>query len=294
MSYRGLPSDKTSQSIYRLALQDMQRSGVPFLVGGAFALESYTGVVIRRTKDLDVFVLRQNVDQLLRFLARVGYETEVRFPHWISKARRDNYVIDIIFGSGNGICPVDEKWFDAAPIATVMGERVRLVPVEEMIWSKAFVMERDRYDGADIAHLLHARSKDVDWARLLWRFNGHWRVLFSHLILFGFVYPGRRLQIPHWLMREMMQRLDAEMQALSSDRSVCQGTLLSWGQYLDHIEQGDYEDARHRPRGLLNAGDTKFVTERFQEEQKGSLGVKTPAVGSARREERSEISEPAA
>lgn len=293
MSYRGMPSDKTSPSIYRLALQDMQRSGVPFLVGGAFALECYTGV-IRRTKDLDVFVLQQNVDQLLRFLTHVGYETEVRFPHWISKAHRDDYVIDIIFGSGNGICPVDEKWFGAAPIATVMGERVRLVPVEEMIWSKAFIMERDRYDGADIAQLMHARSEDMDWARLLWRFDRHWRVLFSHLVLFGFVYPGRRLQIPHWLMREMMQRLNLEMQTLSSDRDVCQGTLLSWGQYLNHIEQGDYEDARHSPRGSLTACDTRFVTERFQEEQKGSPGVQTPAAGSERREKRSEMSEPAA
>ena len=293
MSYRVVPSDKTSQSIYRLALLDMQRSGVSFLVGGAFALESYTGV-IRRTKDLDVFVLRQNVDGLMRFLADAGYETEVRFPHWISKAHRDDHVIDIIFGSGNGICPVDEKWFSAAPIATIMGERVRLVPVEEMIWSKAFIMERERYDGADIAHLLHARSKDLDWARLLWRFNRHWRVLFSHLILFGFIYPGRRLQIPHWLMREMIQRLDAELQTLSSDRDVCQGTLLSWGQYLDRIEQGEYEDARHRPRGSLTIGDTKFVTERFQTEQEGGLGVQTHSSGSARREERSEMSEPAA
>jgi hypothetical protein len=69
--------------------------------------------------------------------------------------------------------------------------------------------------------------------------------LLSHLVLFGFVYPGRRLQIPHCLMRELMHRLDMEMQTLSSGRDVCQGTLLSWGQYLDHIERGDYKDARH-------------------------------------------------
>ena len=83
------------------------------MVGGAFALESYTGLV-RRTKDLDVFALREDVDGLMRFLAAAGYETEVRFPHWISKAHKGGHVIDIIFGSGNGICAVDQKWFGAA------------------------------------------------------------------------------------------------------------------------------------------------------------------------------------
>ena len=265
------PVNQPAQNLYRLGLQDLQRSGVPFLVGGAFALESYTGLV-RRTKDLDVFALREDVDGLMRFLVAAGYETEVRFPHWISKAHKGGHVIDIIFGSGNGICAVDQKWFDAAPTATmIMGERVRLVPAEEMIWSKAFIMERERYDGADIARLLHARCEKLDWGRLLWRFDRQWRVLLSHLVLFGFVYPGRRLQIPHWLMRELMHRLDMEMQTLSSDRDVCQGTLLSWGQYLDHIERGDYKDARHSPRGSLTAGETKFVTERFQEEHNGEL-----------------------
>lgn len=293
MSPHALPGNQSTQNLYRLGLQDMLRSGVPFLVGGAFALENYTGVV-RRTKDLDVFALRKDVDGLMRFLAAAGYETEVRFPHWISKAHKSGHVIDIIFGSGNGICAVDQKWFDAAPIATIMGEWVRLVPAEEMIWSKAFVMERDRYDGADIAHLLHARSDSLDWGRLLWRFDRHWRVLFSHLVLFGFVYPRRRLQIPHWLMRELIQRLGMEMQTLSSDRDICQGTLLSWGQYLDHIECGEYKDARRHPRGSMTAGEIKFVTERFHEEQGGYQGTGTAAEDFVRRDGPPRLSEPAA
>lgn len=285
-------TDPASQTFCRQALQDIRHSEVPFLVGGAFALERYTGVV-RRTKDLDVFVHRMHSDRLMLFLAEKGYRTEARFPHWISKARKNDHIIDIIFGSGNGVAAVDQKWFDVAPRATIMDEQVRLVPVEEMIWSKAFIMERDRYDGADIAHLLHARSKDMDWARLLWRFNRHWRVLFSHLVLFGFIYPGRRLELPQWLMREMIRRLELEIETLSPDRHICQGTLLSWGQYLDHIERGDYEDARQVPRGSLTAADTKFVSERFHEEQDGRLGDRTFATGSALNHKETEAQEPA-
>ncbi|OQW32278.1 MAG: hypothetical protein A4E19_19815 [Nitrospira sp. SG-bin1] len=258
--------DRPAQALYRQALRDMRHSGIPFLVGGAFALESYAGVV-RRTKDLDVFVHRETVDQLMRFLAEKGYATEVRFPHWICKAWKEDHVIDIIFGSGNGICAVDAEWFGEAPKVVLLGEPAYLVPVEEMIWSKAFVMDRERYDGADIAHLFHACSRTLDWSRLLRRFHAHWRVLFSHMILFGYVYPGRRLHIPRWLMGELLRRVELESVTVPSDRTVCQGTLLSWGQYLDSIERGEYEDARHPPRGSLTAEQTEFLTAQFRKEQ---------------------------
>jgi len=42
-----------------------------------------------------------------------------------------------------------------------------------MIWSKAFIMERDRYDGADIAHIIRTCGKGLDWSRLLHRFGSH-------------------------------------------------------------------------------------------------------------------------
>ena len=61
-------------------------------------------------------------------------------------------------------------------------------------------MERERYDGADVAHLLRAHGDRLDWPRLLRRFGPHWRVLLSHLVLFGFIYPGERALVPAWVM----------------------------------------------------------------------------------------------
>jgi hypothetical protein len=258
--------DDTAQHLYRGCLEALQWSGVPFLVGGAFALESYTGLV-RRTKDLDVFVRSDHAEPLLSFLSTAGYRTEIRFTHWLGKAFKDDHFIDIIFGSNNGVCPVDELWFQHAEPTTVLGVPVRLVPPEEMLWSKAFVMERERYDGGDIAHLLRARGKMLDWSRVLYRFRGHWRVLLSHLILFGFIYPGHRLTIPKWLMDELMRRLQREMTSLPVDDRLCQGTLLSWSQYLIHMQQGNYEDARHPPWGTLTIQETTRMTKRMMQEQ---------------------------
>lgn len=263
-------------AVYREALQALVNANIPFLVGGTFGFESYTGIV-RDTKDLDLFVRPSDSARLLQCLADAGFNTELRFPHWLGKAWKHEQSIDVIFSSGNGLCTVDDGWFNHALPSVVLGIDVELTPAEEMLWSKAFVMERNRYDGADIAHLLRARISVLDWARLLSRFNRHWRVLYSHVVLFGFIYPEQRLRIPEWFMREMLRRMEQEMQCLPADRRVCQGTLLSWSQYLVHIEQGEYEDARHVPRGRLTAEDTGHMTSVLQREQGGSHPTAMPA-----------------
>ena len=261
----GVPSDPAHE-VYREALSSLLTAKVPFLVGGAFALEGYTGVA-RRTKDLDLFVNSADRVRLMQRLSDSGFRTEWRFPHWLGKAYKDDRSIDIIYSSGNGLCHVDEAWFRYALPAEILGISVKVVPAEEMLWSKAFVMERNRYDGGDIAHLLRARAPSMDWARLLFRFGSNWRVLFSHVLLFGFIYPEQRLRIPDWFMHEMMRRVKLEMQCLPADRDVCQGTLLSWSQYLADVERGDYQDARHVPRGKLTLQDVQHMTAVLQQEE---------------------------
>src|SRR5262249_13159352 len=149
--------------------------------------------------------------------------------------------IDVIFSSGNGIARVDDGWFEHAIEAEVLGLPVRLCPVEEMIWSKGFVMERERYDGADIAHLIRACGHTLDWPRLL-----------NHRVLFGYVYPGERWRVPEAVMQELVQRLQREMKAPPPAEQVCQGTLLSREQYLTDIGHWGYRDARLSPRGTLS------------------------------------------
>ncbi len=146
---------------------------------------------------------------------------------------------------------MDDDWFAHAVDEEVLGVPVKLCPPEEMIWSKAFIMERERYDGGDVAHLFRHCSGLVDWQRLLSRFNGHWRVLLSHLVLFGFIYPGERALIPAPVMKELMNRLMAELEVPTRDSKVCQGTLLSRAQYLVDVEEWGYEDARITPRGSM-------------------------------------------
>ncbi|MGH7312095.1 MAG: hypothetical protein ACREJV_02900 [Candidatus Rokuibacteriota bacterium] len=241
-------------AFYVAALGALQTARVPFLVGGAYALSRYTGI-FRDTKDFDVFVRPRDMEPALNVLTAAGCRTELTFPHWLGKAFAGEHTIDIIFSSGNGFAQVDDAWFEHAVEDTVLGVPARLCPAEEMIWSKAFIMERERYDGADIAHLLRARGECLDWRRLLQRFGPYWRVLLSHLVLFGFIYPSERARIPGRVMAGLVRRLADEQRTVQPADPICRGTLLSRAQYLVDVETLGYRDARLVPGGTMTAGE---------------------------------------
>src|SRR5690606_20520227 len=137
---------------------------------------------------------------------------------------------------------------------------VRLSPVEEIIWSKAFIMERERFDGADIAHLLHATADSLDWKRLLRRFDGHWQVLFSHLVLFGYIYPTQQHLIPDWVMAKLLRQFEAGAPVPDDGARVCRGTYLSRAQYLPDITDWGYQDARVVQGGTMTTEQADIWT----------------------------------
>jgi Nucleotidyl transferase of unknown function (DUF2204) len=241
-----------SRAFYREAMDVLSRAGVPFLVGGTFAFIHQAGID-RSTKDLDIFVRPGDVQRLLGACAAAGYEADLVYSHWLAKIKAPTGFIDVIFSSGNGIAVVDDGWFEHATEREVLGVIVKVAPPEESIWSKSFVMERERYDGADVAHIILAHGERLDWHRLIDRFGPYWRVLLSHLVLFGFIYPSARSQVPPWVLQELLGRLATEMDAPDAEDPVCYGTLLSWSQYLGDVLGGNFRDARIRPYGNLTA-----------------------------------------
>jgi Nucleotidyl transferase of unknown function (DUF2204) len=232
---------------------------VPFLVGGAYVVEVYTGVS-RRTKDFDVCIRPQDVNAALDVLARAGYNTEVTSPHWLAKAKRGRDYIDLIFRAGNGLCEVDDSWFDRARDHDLLGLHVKLCAPEEMIWMKAYIMERERFDGADIAHLLLSCADKMVWPHLIARFGPDWRVLLSHLVLFGYIYPSERERIPIAVTDQLIERLRTERPAIEGER-VCRGTLLSRQQYLVDVQEWGFQDARLEDRVHMGPDDIAEWTE---------------------------------
>jgi hypothetical protein len=244
-------TESASYDFYRDALRLLLDGEIPFLVGGAFAFKQLTGIE-RITKDFDIFVRPGDMARVVECVRAGGYEGEITFPHWLGKIRSPAGFIDVIFNSGNGLAAVDDDWFAHAEQGEVLGLALAICPAEEAIWSKAFVMERERYDGADVNHILLARAETLDWDRLLRRFGDHWRVLLSSLVLFGFVFPSERRRIPMRVMDELLGRLGDELEAPPrSPLRLCNGTLLSWSQYLVDLDRRRLIDARLQPHGSM-------------------------------------------
>jgi hypothetical protein len=251
--------DEETRAFYQRALHILTEAEIPFLVGGAYAFTCYTGIE-RHTKDFDIFVHGRDIQHALEAFSEHACRAELVFPHWLGKAYCGDAFVDLIFSSGNGLAEVDEEWFEHAVDSSVLDIPAKLVPAEEMIWQKAFIMERERFDGADVAHVLRARAEQLDWDRLLTRFGSNWRVLFSHLVLFGFIYPGLRHQIPPRVMTTLMGRLQSELAPADGPDGLCQGTLISREQYLIDVGDWGYADARVQPRGAMSEADTELWT----------------------------------
>ncbi len=256
--------DPDANRFYASVLHALASARIPFLVGGAYALYRYTGIA-RFTKDFDIFALPADRDRILAVVGAAGHRAEVTFSHWLAKVYDGDAFVDVIYGSGNGLTRVDEGWFEHAVADEVLGNRVKLIPPEEMIWSKAFIMERERYDGADVAHLIRASGEKLDWRRLIARFGKDWRVLLAHLVLFGFIYPGERGRISGRVMDEMIARLESEVWTPPIDERLCQGTILSREQYLVDIERWNYRDARLQPTGSMTREETERWTAAIHE-----------------------------
>ena len=255
------PSRHASE-FYKRVIDILQRTDIDFLVGGAFAFVRYTGIG-KDTKDLDLFIRRSDWDEVTKALGREGISSELTFPHWLGKAfggREREFFVDLIFSGGNGVAEVDDEWFAHAPRDESLGFPVRLMPIEEMIWSKAFLMERERFDGADVLHLIRARQHDIDWPRLLVRFGEHWRVLLSHLVLFPYVYPNE--PAPR-VIDELLDRAKDEPNADEGLR-LCRGPMLSRAQYLVDLERWHYLDARQVPLGTMTPEEIDVWTKAIE------------------------------
>ncbi|HME91114.1 MAG TPA: hypothetical protein VKE49_06805 [Myxococcaceae bacterium] len=238
------------------AIERLTEAGIPFLVGGAYAYGVYTGIY-RDTKDLDLFVRKADAVRVLETLAQDGWRTARTFPVWLYKAFKGKWYVDVIFSSGNGIAEVKDEWFEHANPGCVFGHRVLLVPAEEMIWSKAFVFERERFDGADVAHLLRSCAKTMDWSRLLRRFERYWEVLLAHILLFQFSYPSERSAIPADVLSHLLDRARQSMGEGDWNSRICRGDLLSSVNYQVDIRDWGYTSGRgwdeaQRPGGKRN------------------------------------------
>jgi hypothetical protein len=210
--------------LFRDVLQALERRGVPYAVSGAFALRQHTGIC-RQTKDLDLFVTAANCGAALQCLREEGLECEVTDPVWLAKAKRGEYFVDLITGMSNGLIVVEDSWIERAQPAVVHGVTTRVLAPEELVASKIFVARRERFDGADIAHVIYGTYGAFDWRREMELVGEHWEMLLWSLMLFRYVYPAQSHYVPAEIWCELLRRFEAEIRNTDSEATF-RGSLV--------------------------------------------------------------------
>ncbi len=193
------------QALFREVLELLGNEQIPFAVSGAFALRQHTGIA-RDTKDLDLFMRAEDAKLALKYLEQQGFRCENCDPVWLAKVHRDGYFVDLITGMSNGVFVVDYSWIDRSREGKVLGVSTRILAPEELILSKLFVTRRERFDGADIAHVIYSIGNKLDWERIVAEVGEHWEMLLWALVLFHYVYPAHSEKVPQTVWEDLLTR----------------------------------------------------------------------------------------
>lgn len=220
---------KEAEAFYNGLLKVMNQKKLPFMIAGTFAFSEYTGIE-RPTGDIDIMIPYEDHPTVLKTLTDAGYKPELAEIDlkWLAKVYDEKgYYTDLIWAERNGLHKIERSWLKKAKPATILGHNVLLEPVEEMIRSKCYIMNRHRNDSGDVIHLILRQGKNVDWEELLLKMDPHWELLLSNILLFLFVYPSERENIPKWVIERLVVKLEDRISHPPTKNKITRGLLLS-------------------------------------------------------------------
>jgi hypothetical protein len=244
------PSDEPEDRVelFHDVLELLKNSRIPFAVSGAFSLRQHTGIC-RYTKDLDLFLTAENSAAALECLRAAGMECEIADPVWLSKAWRDGYFVDLITGMSNGLITVEDSWIQRARPAVVYGVETRVLAPEELVASKIFVAKRERFDGADIAHVIYGTYGEFDWKRELELVGQHWEMLLWSLMLFRYVYPAQSHYVPSEVWCELLTRFTREVKD-PNPNGLFRGSVIDENMFAIDVEEWELPNLLEETRRL--------------------------------------------
>lgn len=232
--------NENTLSFYKEALIMLNESPFDYMIGGGYALKHFTGIK-RESKDIDIFCKPRDFPGILEHFENKGFKTELTDARWLAKVHKGPDFMDVIFDSSNAICTVTDDWFNNAPDGTFEGIPVKFIPPEELFWCKIYVQNRERYDGADLNHLILRYGSSMDWKRILRYMDKHWQLLLSAIMNFQFTYPADYEIIPKWLHDDLISRSSQKYDIPTTKVKVCRGPLIDQTQYEIDIISWDYK-----------------------------------------------------
>jgi hypothetical protein len=209
--------------VYRDAICCARKTGLPFMLGGGFALAAYTGRW-RNTKDIDFYILPQDRQACVDAITKAGFgDYYDQLPYdrgWLYRGFRDGTIVDLIWSMANRRAEAQPSWFENGTEIVVRDEPLKLIAAEELLWCKMYVMQRDHSDWPDVLNLLQAVGPELNWARVLQHVGDDLPVLRAVLTLFAWLSPGRAAELPEALKRRLNLAPGPPVPADEEDRRI--------------------------------------------------------------------------
>ncbi|HJV36726.1 nucleotidyltransferase [Geomonas sp.] len=185
-------------SVYARFITETAGKDIPFALGGGLAVSVYSAYV-RNTKDMDIYLREQDSRRVIEITRELGFQEYTEFPYdptWSYRSARNGYIIDFLWRMLNGKASVDETWLTRGWELRIRGVSLRVIPVEELILSKLYILKMDRTDWPDILSLLYAQGVGLDWERLLSTLGDDRPLLGSVMNVLRWLCPGRACRFP--------------------------------------------------------------------------------------------------
>jgi hypothetical protein len=191
-----LPRDRWL--LYRCIFSEATRLRIPFAIGGGLAAMVYADHP-RDTKDIDLYVQPKDREAMIKVVLDAGlsdyFDRNPYDRNWIFRSFRDDSIVDVMWAMANQRAQVDPEWLNG-PSVSIGGLSVRLVRPEETLWSKLYVLQKDRCDWPDAINMLSGMAADLDWAHLMRRTAEDTPLLAALVQVFQWICPDQCSALP--------------------------------------------------------------------------------------------------
>ena len=203
--------------LYKNVIKNFRAQSIRFAIGGGLAFSEYAHR-LRNTKDLDLYILPEDREAAIQQLLAAGFEDYYPVHEydrsWIFRGHRGNVIVDIIWTTPNHRMDVDPRWLNRGRDIDCYGTRLKLIPPEELVWAKLFVLQRDRSDWPDLLNIIDSIGPTMDWRHLIDRAGPDVPLLGALLAVYRWLNPLGAQRLPVWLwervglQQSVLQRLD--------------------------------------------------------------------------------------
>lgn len=147
----------------------LETSEVAHVVMGGIGLATWGRP--RWTHDIDLFVRPEDAPRALKALAEAGFLTQEAYLDGLHKAIKDGILVDVVVRSPRGIY-LDDEMLARAGVEEFAGQRVRVIPPEDLVVIKALLHNEERprhwHDALGIIS-----TRELDWDYLVRRGRQH-------------------------------------------------------------------------------------------------------------------------